>query len=125
MEQETFAFLWTLKGYSSFSGACGSDEVKSPIFRGGAKSQHQWYDFSIISTNLELQTCLINFQINVLYRQLKMNPKKKFEETEYFAVHLILNGFGDGDNSNTRKLKVRFQISLLDSDERPGKQAGK
>jgi len=54
-----------------------------------------------------------------------MSPKKKADELEYFAVHLILTGFGDGDNSNTRKLKVRFQISLLDVDGRPGKQAGK
>ncbi|OXA43363.1 Speckle-type POZ protein B [Folsomia candida] len=79
MEQETFAFLWTLKGYSSFSGSgtC-TEEVKSPVFRGGPKSQHQW--------------------------QLKMSPKKKSEDLEYFAV--------------------RFQISLLDSDGRPGKQAG-
>jgi hypothetical protein len=96
MEQETFAFLWTLKGYSSFSS---TDEVKSPVFKGGPKSNHQW--------------------------QLKMSPKKKSEEQEFFAVHLILQGFGDGDNSNTRKLKVRFQISLLDTDGRPGKQAGK
>jgi len=53
-----------------------------------------------------------------------MSPKKKFEDQEYFAVHLILTSFGDSDNSSTRKLKVRFQISILDSDGRPGKQAG-
>lgn len=53
-----------------------------------------------------------------------MCPKKKIEEVEYFAVHLILNGFGDGDSVSGRKLKVRFQISLLDPDGRPLKQAG-
>lgn len=54
-----------------------------------------------------------------------MSPKKKAEDIDYFAVHLILNAFGDGDNTGARKLKVRFQISLLDPDMRPGKQAGK
>jgi hypothetical protein len=53
-----------------------------------------------------------------------MSPKKKFEDQEYLAVHLILTGFGDSDNSNTRKLKVRFQIAILDTEWRPGKQAG-
>lgn len=53
-----------------------------------------------------------------------MCPKKKSEEQEYFSVHLILTGFGDGDASQNRKIKVRFQISILDADGRPGKQAG-
>jgi len=96
LEQETFAFLWSIKNYSALSS--GSEEIKSPVFKGGLKSNHLW--------------------------QMKMNPRKKLEEVEYFAVHLILNGFGDGDNQNTRKLKVRFQISLLDPDGRPLKQAG-
>jgi hypothetical protein len=99
VEQETFAFLWTLKGYSALSA--GNEEIKSPTFRGGPKSLHSW--------------------------QLKMNPKKKMDDQEFFAVHLILNGFGDSETpggGNTRRLKVRFQISLLDSEGRPGKQAG-
>lgn len=54
-----------------------------------------------------------------------MCPKKKSDEQEYFSVHLILTGFGDGDSSQNRKIKVRFQISILDADGRPGKQAGK
>jgi len=55
-----------------------------------------------------------------------MNPKKKVDDTEFFAVHLILNGFGDGEpgTSSNRKLKVRFQISLLCPEGRPLKQAG-
>jgi len=53
-----------------------------------------------------------------------MCPKKKSEELEYFSVHLILTAFGDGDTSQNRKIKVRFQISILDADGRPGKQAG-
>jgi hypothetical protein len=84
-----------LKSYSSFSS--NTDEIKSPIFKGGPKSNHFW--------------------------QLKMNPRKKMEDLEYFAVHLILTGFGDAD-CTSRRLKVRFQISLLDIDGRPGKQAG-
>jgi len=53
-----------------------------------------------------------------------MNPRKKSDELDFFSVHLILTGFGEGENSSNRKIKVRFQISLLDSDGRPGKQAG-
>ena len=53
-----------------------------------------------------------------------MNPKKKVDDTEFFAVHLILNGFGDSEQSTNRKLKVRFQISLLCPEGRPLKQAG-
>jgi len=95
IEQETFSFLWSLRNYSAFNG---SEEVKSPVFRGGPRSNHSW--------------------------QLKMCPKKKSEEQEYFSVHLILTGFGDSDTSPSRKIKVRFQISILDADGRPGKQAG-
>lgn len=95
VEQETFAFLWSLKNYSAFGG---TDEVKSPVFKGGSKSNHSW--------------------------QLKMCPKKKSDDLEYFSVHLILTQFGDGDASQNRKIKVRFQISILDADGRPGKQAG-
>jgi len=39
IEQETFAFLWTLKNYSAFNS---SEEIKSPSFRGGPKSNHHW-----------------------------------------------------------------------------------
>jgi hypothetical protein len=39
VEQETFSFLWRVKGYSSYGG---SEEIKSPVFRGGPKSLHFW-----------------------------------------------------------------------------------
>jgi speckle-type POZ protein len=53
-----------------------------------------------------------------------MSPRKKVDETEYFSVHLILYSFGDGDMSGSRKVKVRFQISLVDPDGKSNKQAG-
>ena len=53
-----------------------------------------------------------------------MSPRKKVDDTDYFSVHLILFAFGDGDPSSSRKVKVRFQISLVDPDGKSGKQAG-
>jgi len=89
--------LWSIKNYIALSGS--SEEIKSPVFSGGPKSNHQW--------------------------QMKMNPKKKVDDLEYFGVYLILNGFGDHKPEKNRRLKVRFQISLLCPEGRPLKQAGK
>jgi len=56
-----------------------------------------------------------------------MCPKKKSEEKDYLTIHLILTELGKtlaGDDSSTTTIKTRFQISILDADGKPGKQAG-
>ena len=42
IEQEPFEFLWTLKTVFAFLSS-ESDKIVSPIFKGGSKSNHEWY----------------------------------------------------------------------------------
>ncbi|CAL8114558.1 unnamed protein product [Orchesella dallaii] len=93
LEQEEFSFSWTIKNYSAMMQL---EEVKSPLFLGGAESKHEW--------------------------QLKIHPKKNLEGTEYFGLHLTLAGFGDGGDFPSRKIQARFQFSLLDSEGIPQMQ---
>lgn len=57
-------------------------------------------------------------------RQLKICPQKEYQQLDYFSAYLILVEFGEGDNCSRRKIKVKFQITLLNASERPAKQHG-
>ncbi|CAL8114563.1 unnamed protein product [Orchesella dallaii] len=93
LEQEEFSFSCTIKNYSAMAQF---EEMKSRLFLGGAESKHEW--------------------------QLKVNPKKNLQGTEYFGLHLTLTGFGDGVDFPSRKIQARFQFSLLDSEGIPQMQ---
>lgn len=57
-------------------------------------------------------------------RKLKLITKKKIEELDYLAIYLLLSEYEDL-GATKKRIKARFQFSILNPDGIPGKQAGK
>ncbi|CAL8114532.1 unnamed protein product [Orchesella dallaii] len=93
IDYEEFTFLWNLTDYAAMTTL---PIIKSPVFPGGPESNHSW--------------------------QLRIYPNNLDRETDqyYFALHLTLVAFGDGDDSPTRKIRARFQFNLLGPDVESG-----
>lgn len=53
-----------------------------------------------------------------------MIPKNKYDDVEYVGIYLILTGFADAYNPSVKELKVRFEFSLLDVNDRVGRSMG-
>ncbi|ODM90497.1 Mitochondrial ribonuclease P protein 1 [Orchesella cincta] len=96
IEQETFAFVWKLEDYSTLREL---QVITSPEFRGGPKSKHTWLMYT--------------------------HPKFNSNGVEYMTLYLKLVEWGDASfwfpsrNNFTRKIKARFEFSILDKNDRP------
>lgn len=56
-----------------------------------------------------------------LFRQLEIHPNDKRENSENLGAYLRLVEFGNGDNTNGRKIKLKYQMNLLKEKEVPGR----
>jgi len=92
LELEKFSFTWSITNFAVIiADSKSAIVIPSPVFRGGAKSNHEW-------------------QLTLKRRA----PKETIDSADLIAIYLRLLSFGDGNEHAERKIKVRFQFSVLD-----------